>query len=85
MLWDSRDFHPGCRTERERFPVLPAADTCTATGDWSGSMPVSGSTGVLVIMTSFFQLDCVDALGSPGGDSNPGSGNETRNSWPVEH
>jgi hypothetical protein len=46
-----------------------AADTCTATGDWSGSMPVSGSTGVPVTTTSFFQLDCVDALGSPGADS----------------
>jgi hypothetical protein len=32
-------------------------------------MPVSGSTEVLVTMTSSFQLDCVDDLGSPGTDS----------------
>ena len=47
----------------------PAAATCTATGGWSGSMPISGSTGVLVTTTSLFQLDCVDALASPGTDS----------------
>ncbi len=47
----------------------PAAATCAATGAWAGSMPVSGSTGVLVTTTSFFQLDCVDALASPGADS----------------
>jgi hypothetical protein len=47
----------------------PAAASCTATADWSGGMPVSGSTEVLVTTTSSFQLDCVDGLGSPGTDS----------------
>jgi len=32
-------------------------------------MAVSGSTGALISTTSFFQLDCVDALASPGSDS----------------
>ena len=66
---DADPLHLGAGEPTQLTWSSQAATGCAAAGDWSGSMSISGSTGVPVDVASFFQLDCVDGLGNPGSDS----------------